>query len=70
MKKIILPAVIFLCITSTLRADVEWEAKIRGSAFIPRSSLFRDPVGKLIKPGGTRGYYCDFYSFRVYLFYN
>lgn len=34
-----------LCITSALHANVEWEAKIRGAAFIPRSDLFRDIYG-------------------------
>ena len=43
MKKIV--CLSLLCITSALHANVEWEAKIRGGAFIPRSSLFRDIYG-------------------------
>jgi opacity protein-like surface antigen len=45
MKRIVGICLLALSISSLTHANVEWEAKIRGGAFIPRSDLFREIYG-------------------------
>jgi len=45
MKRIIGIFLLALGISSLASTDIEWEAKIRGAAFIPRSDLFREIYG-------------------------
>jgi outer membrane protein len=50
MKKVIFAAGTLSCLvlSSSAHTNVEWEAKIRGAAFIPRSSLVREIYGTAI----------------------